>query len=100
AARALYSLSLHDALPISGEGERRRPAGAVTLPAVLLQDRGDVGGVGHILRLARRREGNRAAVHLGLRLRHVAAGEHGVDRVLEVDRKSTRLNSSHVKISY
>src|SRR5439155_25284990 len=69
----IYTLSLHDALPISGDGvagvwgDSRRPPG-------------DGGGRG-------RGVGNDPAV--------------GVPRrPLEADRKSTRLNSSHVAISY
>src|SRR5436309_4315034 len=53
----LYTLSLHDALPIS---LHRTPSGLSTLPAKLFQE----------------------------------------IRPVERDRKSTRLNSSHVKISY
>src|SRR3989442_11851613 len=69
-------LSLHDALPISvhEEGPRRR------LPLLSTTGR------------ATRLRG-------GLRLRGRAAD--GGDRpVVERDRKSTRLNSSHVRISY
>src|SRR3712207_8605049 len=32
--------------------------------------------------------------------RHVAVRDRGLDMLLEVDRKSTRLNSSHANISY
>src|SRR5690606_41477334 len=60
---AIYTLSLHDALPIS---------------AVLLRD--GVPEQAHVLGLAAQIVGDRVGV-----------GE---------DRKSTRLNSSHVKISY
>src|SRR5690349_23759539 len=60
----LYTLSLHDALPIS--------------PAVRARD---LGGIGQ----ERREPGDLA----------VLGSEHG-----KVDRKSTRLNSSHVEISY
>src|SRR5690606_41625693 len=66
----LYTLSLHDALPICrrpGDRDRRVPAGDPVVPAV------------------HERTGQRRL----LVPRHAAA-----------DRKSTRLNSSHVKISY
>src|SRR5690606_41390857 len=72
---AIYTLSLHDALPIS---QRRRPR-----------------------RVQRRRLG--LDLRLGLRrLDHARAGLHPEGRLRPhaLDRKSTRLNSSHVKISY
>src|SRR5690606_40844327 len=91
-------LSLHDALPISAGG--RTP---VAPPGVVAHggDDGCRGGAGE--------GGRRGAVRL---CGHVAGARHG--RVRDVggrgacgrgaaaggDRKSTRLNSSHVKISY
>src|SRR5690606_41749574 len=78
----LYTLSLHDALPISergprgaaaGRGRRRRP--------------GDHGGRG-----ARAVGGGRDGDARAAGLRHAGRDSR--------DRKSTRLNSSHVKISY
>src|SRR5690606_40501431 len=59
----IYTLSLHDALPISGEAARGAPV--------------------DLIRHARDRLGAVLAV-----------------LSLPIDRKSTRLNSSHVKISY
>src|SRR5436309_7176310 len=64
---AIYTLSLHDALPIS---------------PVLLERQVDL-GAGHALQQ-----------QLALLFREL------VPRRVLVDRKSTRLNSSHVKISY
>src|SRR5437868_8866020 len=73
----IYTLSLHDALPISGD---RRPAVAAKLANGSL-------------------EGTAACriVH-----EHVEAGGGRAeeDRRALLDRKSTRLNSSHVSISY
>src|SRR5690606_42050449 len=80
----IYTLSLHDALPISDRGRGphvRRDAGGgvmvrervIDIPLVIVPDTGGRGA------------GVVAAMALLL------AG---------VDRKSTRLNSSHVKISY
>src|SRR5690606_39441837 len=71
----LYTLPLHDALPIcqpegQAVGERRRP--------VFLEEHLD---------------------HVRAELEH-AEGPHPVGTVAILDRKSTRLNSSHVKISY
>src|SRR5690606_41758554 len=66
ATTAIYTLSLHDALPICASPRWR---GAILLPALL------------------------AVTAL---LPHVASA----DIYKYVDRKSTRLNSSHVKISY
>src|SRR5690606_41603594 len=83
APSAIYPLSLHDALPIF---DRRRPAdlGRVRRPAY----RHDVG-------VELRGE---APVELELGLAELPALLEG--REVEEDRKSTRLNSSHVKISY
>src|SRR5690349_23435805 len=82
-ATDIYTLSLHDALPIS-------PAEHAPLHRR------------HVLRLVDDdvREGAVVGVE-GLPGRAVAVGE-GRDPVLggEGDRKSTRLNSSHVEISY
>src|SRR5204863_9019838 len=88
-----YTLSLHDALPIS-----RRPAGAA-----------------HLVRRHRRHRRHRGArplARLGLcrdqgglspllSFRGEGRGEGLVaSRSSPADRKSTRLNSSHVEISY
>src|SRR5439155_23759425 len=70
----IYTLSLHDALPIFRRGERAGPA----------RRRGRLAGVGS----RRRRD---ARLVSGRRDRH---------RPVARDRKSTRLNSSHVAISY
>src|SRR5207245_10510532 len=88
APASTYSLSLHDALPISGRGERRvaRRAQAEEVEA---------GGpaLGH---------GRRGVVRRLPRCAH----RGGVERIEcgraldQVDRKSTRLNSSHGSISY
>src|SRR5690606_40548951 len=85
ATATIYTLSLHDALPISGKVVERRTKGrfqpslhtVVTIPDDALEHRIDQ--------------------------RHAQRGsdQHGVEtRALSKDRKSTRLNSSHVKISY
>src|SRR5439155_26251168 len=86
----VYTLSLHDALPISGwhllpaRGQREGAARGATV------------GRGGPVEPHEPREGRR---------RLAAAGKQGFDAVLPhrrilVDRKSTRLNSSHVDISY
>src|SRR5690606_42138436 len=77
---ALYPLSLHDALPIC-------PHRLADL------DRGDAdpaGGAQHQQGFAR--------LELGAILQRIQAGAIGKDE--RRDRKSTRLNSSHVKSSY
>src|SRR5690606_39735120 len=84
-----YTLSLHDALPISGKAPQvfsagpRLPGGRVeqnvAFPLPAPGFRGQVGGDGH----------------LELHAPHRLGQAHHVR-----DRKSTRLNSSHVKISY
>src|SRR3712207_8811145 len=83
ATTEIYTLSLHDALPISAQGERvdrRRLRGA----------------------RVRRRPGARLAHVVGAAARRPSGGRAGVDpgREGRRDRKSTRLNSSHANISY
>src|SRR5690606_41268500 len=85
-----YPLSLHDALPIS------------LLVALVIGDRAhDERGVGRGVAPAEaagehHREGARDAGEG----RTVAVGDAGIGVARGSDRKSTRLNSSHVKISY
>src|SRR5436305_6598459 len=73
----IYTLSLHDALPISDEGVAWEPGFSFKPPAYLAP-------------LKPRRPELVAAV---------GGREHPIDRIVG-DRKSTRLNSSHVRISY
>src|SRR5690242_21519299 len=81
ATTAIYTLSLHDALPISVL-ERQ--------PLAQQRDRVVLGGVLHVvLRAVHLRVADVVAVQ-AVRL---DVEEHG-------DRKSTRLNSSHMSISY
>src|SRR5690606_41692904 len=91
APTAISTLSLHDALPICERGDEmpgaaarlRRHPQLVHREAVALRGAADEALV----------EG-----HVGAQPRDllVALGQ----RALQLDRKSTRLNSSHVKISY
>src|SRR3712207_8581614 len=78
ATTEIYTLSLHDALPIFRAGGRVGLAGAHAPLGGDDRDRRRLRGRGHVLR--------RAVV--------LPAGRHGADR------KSTRLNSSHANISY
>src|SRR3712207_9411071 len=80
ATTEIYTLSLHDALPIS----RPRRAAVTTAPA---QERLRRLGDASVLRLA--------GPFLAAAVIAVGAGLSGA-----VDRKSTRLNSSHANISY
>src|SRR5207302_9987076 len=92
----IYTLSLHDALPILDP--------VLEDPRIEASDSGcqfDVRrGLPHGLDV-RTREEDLVAPHLDLRLSHdpSLARELLPEEILE-DRKSTRLNSSHVKISY
>src|SRR5207253_9774062 len=95
----IYSLSLHDALPIFREGGR--PAG-LRLPAHARPPAGDAGqsppAVLRVVHHARRLrddhpEGAPGAPDRGQPIPKPGRGRQG-------DRKSTRLNSSHVAISY
>src|SRR5690606_41826328 len=72
ATTEIYTLSLHDALPIYEIAPAFRPAAVAALQYSMEGDIGEVRGV---------------------QPRHGRLGQPG-------DRKSTRLNSSHVKISY
>src|SRR5690606_40651498 len=92
-ATALYSLSLHDALPISDLV--RRPAleaeVRVALPVDVGAERVAERGVHEVTEVRRLRHPAEVGAERGLRRHRQRDAE---------DRKSTRLNSSHVKISY
>src|SRR5256885_7301435 len=75
ATTEIYTLSLHDALPIYEGAEV-------------------------LLALAQRRFSARAIDGGGEHVRHRLEEVRVVDRELATDRKSTRLNSSHLVISY
>src|SRR3712207_7851659 len=77
ATTEIYTLSLHDALPICAH-ERVEGVGHVAADDGGLPYRGRVDGAAHLP--ATRRRGRRGLIRL--------------------DRKSTRLNSSHANISY
>src|SRR5690606_40623109 len=90
AAAVTYTLSLHDALPIYVHRQRGRRFRCERLLAVAARA-SDRCVRGH---------GDRAN---GVAAPHAAArvpGQRGPLELRRVDRKSTRLNSSHVKISY
>src|SRR5690606_41628535 len=76
----MYSLPLHDALPISQRSQHRGLPGQLT---------------------SRSNQGRpRRQPPPSRRLRETASGGGEIARTRGKDRKSTRLNSSHVKISY
>src|SRR3712207_9400403 len=77
ATTEIYTLSLHDALPIY---DAHRPVGIDLVPQQLQQPV--------------------AADAAVVVVSAVGDDDHAVDRVRVVDRKSTRLNSSHANISY
>src|SRR5437870_10968428 len=87
ATPVIYPLSLHDALPISGGGQRRRHVG---------RQRRSLEGEPHLERQPAPLEAFSGREAAGRRL---AAGESELGSI-RGDRKSTRLNSSHVAISY
>src|SRR5690606_41137648 len=84
----LYTLSLHDALPILAEHVGQRHQGLHRLRVAA--------GVGALDLAA-------TAVDVADHVAQVILRRHHLDRhdrFEQLDRKSTRLNSSHVKISY
>src|SRR5690606_41908930 len=87
----LHTLSLHDALPISYVWRREDKAASAAAAEVAMKI-GDESGDASAVVIAHIAEGERA------RLRAEAADLGGQSPL--TDRKSTRLNSSHVKISY
>src|SRR3712207_9446390 len=82
ATTEIYTLSLHDALPISAEGGGGRPPQRPGAGAAAGQHARAGGAAGRLRRRARRLPRGEGA-HPG-----------------DADRKSTRLNSSHANISY
>src|SRR5690606_39796905 len=94
--RAVHALCLHDALPIFPTG-----AGRVMEKELISLDRGIKGGERPTIFVL-----GGAKVDDSLRVAENVLSNGGADRVLltgivaNVDRKSTRLNSSHVKNSY
>src|SRR5690606_39675099 len=88
---ATYTISLHDALPIwQAVGDRQRRGARSARP-----DRRDRAAA----RAGRRRDAGQSADRRKRRLDPAVASRTGSDPRGR-DRKSTRLNSSHVKISY
>src|SRR5690606_41944034 len=92
ALAAIYTLSLHDALPISPTTSNWPPRAEADRPSPRPRI-ADRGGTDHgTLVLTTRSVPIRMDPHL-----HAEAVHCPLTRI---DRKSTRLNSSHVKISY
>src|SRR5689334_23566937 len=89
ATTEIYTLSLHDALPILAEAHVARSDGFECLG----EDRAAL----------RKRQATQVAAGEEGRIEdevHDVARLRRVERVLQEDRKSTRLNSSHSSISY
>src|SRR5690606_41579994 len=90
ATTVIYTLSLHDALPIFERVIEGFSKGfAICAPRVRHCDLFDLG-----VACSRGQQGGRSDRYASGCLQHVATRKH------HKDRKSTRLNSSHVKISY
>src|SRR5690606_39325694 len=85
---AIYPLSLHDALPIFVAVEDRLPV--LLLRASMIERGADGGNVA----------GRDAGGNAGHQLPSLIERFPSMGRPPARDRKSTRLNSSHVKISY
>src|SRR5690606_40389407 len=93
------SLSLHAALPISRSPCRARAPKRVCPQPVTSED--------FLLRMTPRTRGEAAIAQEAILLEHRIGNGHQqrvdlleVAHGVQIDRKSTRLNSSHVKISY
>src|SRR5204862_7097833 len=96
----LHPLSLHDALPISESERERRLDAPVVVPAVAHE---------HALAVVDDVVDARVAARVGASRRTLPPSPSAVGRTTRtsllssstrLDRKSTRLNSSHVEISY
>src|SRR5690606_39505090 len=95
----IYVLSLHDALPISDIDDERRLVEAVGEHRQHLA--AWYGGLIGLLVVRASAAPMLARVGAVAGLRLAVMADTGLDRLGgSVDRKSTRLNSSHVKISY
>src|SRR5438874_9929741 len=88
---ALYTLSLHDALPIFS-GEINILAGRRPVATVRVTEAGEV--------IEMQREALLALVQTDAELSEILMRAFILRRAMLLDRKSTRLNSSHVEISY
>src|SRR5690606_41811700 len=95
ASSYIYTLSLHDALPISPAGSRAGRTAGAPVPAPEINARAGSLEPGDPSTDPRPRPQEPLLAVRGL---HQRLGSALVLR--DVDRKSTRLNSSHVKISY
>src|SRR5690606_42048277 len=87
----LYTLSLHDALPISYFGVNEKGN-------VVVHPYGPNGPTADLKELVD--EVSRRGIGLPLLIRFSDILRRRVEELNEADRKSTRLNSSHVKTSY
>src|SRR5207249_8245443 len=91
----IYTLSLHDALPIFG-GEGHPGLHRAACRGVLdLLRRARTRRLGDVDPAPSQRDGHDAGI-----APHGSGGIGIMATELEIDRKSTRLNSSHVSISY
>src|SRR5690606_40090899 len=97
AAVEMYTLALHDALPIYEFLERCQEAPAAEVAAHLVQSGAPVLAREAAEPARARDAGQIAEVDVGEAVTGSGEGQHSVR---PQDRKSTRLNSSHVKISY
>src|SRR5690606_41473985 len=98
ATTLIYSLSLHDALPIYSKviGVVSQKDEKVENPTA--KDINKTGVVARILRVLKMPDGNTTVIIQGKKRFKVV--EVITEKPYMKDRKSTRLNSSHVKISY
>src|SRR5690606_41014605 len=96
ASTEIYPLSLHDALPISARGHRLGVTGHLVEQAAAAG-----GGVVDLVDVGTELAAPGGHTVHGLPGAHPLIGAGGLhQQLLDLDRKSTRLNSSHVKISY
>src|SRR5207302_10899080 len=91
----IYTLSLHDALPISQLIEKFRQALKDDRQIFVFGNGGSAANASHFATDL----GKGSSDKLGKRFRVLSLNDN-VSWMTALDRKSTRLNSSHVKISY
>src|SRR5207302_6781167 len=99
ATTEIYTLSLHDALPISGDHGGRGEKQVQPSPIGKRHDHFPTNINSHFVSL-RFRNYNLQIINYKYYFWSFSISSLAMRKPVRIDRKSTRLNSSHVKISY